>query len=211
MQRRGEEFQQHVLAVATDLFYQNGFRATGVDEVAKTANCTKRSIYRHFPSKDELIAAMLWERHTLWIDGLKNELDRQARTAKGKLVAWFNMLSESLQQPSYRGCIFFNASIEFPKPPAVIRRVLAENTRVGNALLLSLTTAAGASNPADAAHELGIIRRGAQISMSVTKDPRTGEYAKNAAIHVLHRYGVRISRLDQAGPSSMGLTKEIYV
>jgi AcrR family transcriptional regulator len=210
MQRRGEEFRKNVLAVATELFYQQGFRATGMDDIAKKAECTKRSIYKHFESKDDLISEMLWERHTLWIEGLRESLELRSQSAKGKLLAWFDQLAQSLRQPSYRGCIFFNASIEFPCPPVSIQRVLHENTRAGHALLLELVTEAGAADPENAAQELGVIRRGAQISMSVTKDSQTGEYAKHAAIHVLHRHGIRVNS-SELNLKSRQSRKELYV
>ncbi len=50
-----------ILAVARELFYRDGIRAVGVDAIAEAAGTNKMTLYRHFASKDELVADYLRE------------------------------------------------------------------------------------------------------------------------------------------------------
>src|SRR5687768_13564780 len=106
MQRRGDDLRDHLVGTATDLFYREGFRATGVDQIALAAGVAKRSLYNHFASKQELIVEVLRRRHEAWRSSLASALTERAAEPVGKLLAWFDVLDESIRSPGYRGCIF---------------------------------------------------------------------------------------------------------
>lgn len=104
--------RERILITAHDLFYKDGIRATGIDRIIKEAGVTKVTLYRHFPSKNELIKAYLEYRHELWMNWFVDALDRYRKknsTVTDIIVA---ALREWFESDGYRGCAFINAVVE---------------------------------------------------------------------------------------------------
>nr|WP_226839305.1 MULTISPECIES: TetR/AcrR family transcriptional regulator [Enterobacter] len=97
---------------AHDLFYSNGFRATGVDTLIKEAKVTKVTFYRHFPSKSLLILAYLHYRHEIWISWFETTLRRHLDEGEIPSDAISATLYEWFISPEFHGCAFINASAE---------------------------------------------------------------------------------------------------
>nr|WP_249428829.1 TetR/AcrR family transcriptional regulator [Enterobacter bugandensis] len=97
---------------AHDLFYSNGFRATGVDTLIKEAKVTKVTFYRHFPSKILLILAYLHYRHEIWINWFETTLRRHLDEGEIPSDAISATLYEWFISPEFHGCAFINASAE---------------------------------------------------------------------------------------------------
>ena len=101
-----------ILLTAHDLFYSNGFRATGVDTLIKEAKVTKVTFYRHFPSKSVLILAYLHYRHEIWINWFETTLRRHLDEGEIPSDAISATLYEWFISPEFHGCAFINASAE---------------------------------------------------------------------------------------------------
>ncbi|MEG5897629.1 TetR/AcrR family transcriptional regulator [Enterobacter bugandensis] len=101
-----------ILLTAHDLFYSNGFRATGVDTLIKEAKVTKVTFYRHFPSKSLLILAYLHYRHEIWINWFETTLRRHLDEGEIPSDAISATLYEWFISPEFQGCAFINASAE---------------------------------------------------------------------------------------------------
>ncbi|MCK6877579.1 TetR/AcrR family transcriptional regulator [Enterobacter bugandensis] len=101
-----------ILLTAHDLFYSNGFRATGVDTLIKEAKVTKVTFYRHFPSKILLILAYLHYRHEIWINWFETTLRRHLDEGEIPSDAISATLYEWFISPEFHGCAFINASAE---------------------------------------------------------------------------------------------------
>ncbi|MCU6158972.1 TetR/AcrR family transcriptional regulator [Enterobacter bugandensis] len=101
-----------ILLTAHDLFYSNGFRATGVDTLIKEAKVTKVTFYRHFPSKSLLILAYLHYRHEIWINWFETTLRRHLDEGEIPSDAISATLYEWFILPEFHGCAFINASAE---------------------------------------------------------------------------------------------------
>src|ERR1700722_15822060 len=103
-----------ILKAARDLFYRHGIHAVGVDAIADAAETNKMTLYRHFKSKDELVAACLrecsCELEIVWTD-----IERaHAGDPRGQLLAWLNCIAEFKLGGSERGCAFANAAVQLP-------------------------------------------------------------------------------------------------
>lgn len=113
--------RERLLAAAAELTYPGGIEATGVDAIAQAAGVTKRTLYQHFRSKDELIAASLQARDGPAIEALRRaSLKRAARDHCPPVLALFDAIAAALEGPGIRGCAFLNAALELPdvKHPA---------------------------------------------------------------------------------------------
>ena len=153
--------RERLLAVASDLFYRQGIRSVGVDEIVAEANVAKMSLYRSFASKDELAAAYLMgrdERYWRWWDGI---VAKHPGDPRRQIEALFLSLAERTTHPKWRGCPFTNAATEFPEPDHPAHKIAEANKRELQRRLRALAEAAGARRPAALADQLVLLFEGA--------------------------------------------------
>lgn len=104
--------RQQILETASQLFYQKGIQKVGINEIIATSNVAKRTLYRHFSSKDVLIEAVMKHRATEWLHWFETAVSDRGNTAKERLLATFDVLREWYARPDFRGCPFINAVLE---------------------------------------------------------------------------------------------------
>jgi AcrR family transcriptional regulator len=156
--------RERLLAVAGELFYRQGIRSVGVDEIVASADVAKMSLYRSFASKDDLVAAYLREhdaRYWRWWDGV---FERHAGAPREQLKALFRALARRTTRSDWRGCPFTNAATEFPEPDHPARRVAEANKRELRRRLTELARTAGARDAAALADQLVLLFEGAYSS-----------------------------------------------
>lgn len=113
--RSSAETRAHVLAVAEELFYTDGIRATGIDKVAATAGVAPTTLYRLFASKDDLVAAYLEQGREQYLASLDRGLSIPGTPAE-RLLGAFDEQAASVAPDGFRGCPFLMALAEFPDP-----------------------------------------------------------------------------------------------
>jgi AcrR family transcriptional regulator len=105
--------RERLSRAAYELFSQEGVRAVGVDAVIAKAGTAKMTLYRNFPSKDDLIIEFLRRREQLWThEWLEAESRRRGETPRDQLLAIFDVFSEWFRQPGFEGCSFLTTMIE---------------------------------------------------------------------------------------------------
>jgi AcrR family transcriptional regulator len=156
--------RERLLAAAGELFYRRGIRSVGVDDIVAKADVAKMSLYRSFPSKDELAAAYLeaidrdyWRRWDATVARHEGAPLRQ-------LGALFRVLVRWTRRADWRGCPFTNAATEFPEPGHPARRIAERNKEELRRRLAALCRAAGARRPAHVADQLVLLFEGAYVS-----------------------------------------------
>ena len=153
--------RDRVFDTACDLFYRKGIRAVGVEEIVSTANVSKISLYRSFPSKDELVAAYLEARSAWYWRWWDEVTGRHPGDPKAQLLAVFRSLVRKVTSEGYRGCPFANSATEFPDPGHPGRRIAEANKRELRARLAALCRELGARDPALLADQLLLLMEGA--------------------------------------------------
>jgi AcrR family transcriptional regulator len=153
-----------LLRAARELFYRDGIHAVGVEAIAEAAATNKTTLYRHFASKDELVAECLREygRHfeAVWV-----EIEQAHRgSAKDQLLALLRVMAEFKLDQSERGCALANAAIELPDPDHPARRVVEELKSRYRNLIVGLCRKARLRDPELLADELFLLGEGARIS-----------------------------------------------
>jgi AcrR family transcriptional regulator len=101
----GRGARERILLTAHDLFYRQGIRATGVDQLIAASGVAKLSFYRHFPGKNDLVRAFLTYRHESWMAWFRDALQRHGGQARSLAPA----MAEWLGDPAFRGCAFINS------------------------------------------------------------------------------------------------------
>jgi AcrR family transcriptional regulator len=157
--------RERIVAVARDLFYRHGVHGVGVDAIAEAAGTNKMTLYRHFVSKDELVAECLRR--------LAAEMEAaHARIAAahpgdpmGELLAWLGFLGAYKASEAQRGCAFVNAAIELPDRNHPARRVVEEYKRQARERLVAMCRRAALDDPDLVADEIFLLCEGALVSL----------------------------------------------
>lgn len=107
--------RERILGVASDLFYQYGIQAVGVDRIIAESEVAKTTLYRYFTSKDELVVAFLEERDRLFWEYFDIAVGKHPDNSKAQLLAVFEWIDELLIKPECYGCPFLITIGEFPQ------------------------------------------------------------------------------------------------
>ncbi len=170
-----------ILASASTLFYREGIRAVGIDRIIEEANVAKATLYRHFPSKDHLVAAYLQDRHKRVLRSL-NEVLGTVGAPRDQLEAIFLRLHEKADSPEFRGCAFALAVAEHGESERVTTIARTHKAAVGDIFRTVLAPVAAAPD-APAAH-LALLYEGALSTVAVGRDPRAVLVARDCALSV---------------------------
>lgn len=175
---------ERILAAASQLFYERGIRAVGVNTIADRARVTKVTLYAHFGSKDELIAAHLRARHARWKAELE-ERSAAANTPSEHLAAVFDAYRAWAVADDFRGCGFVNAAAELADLDHPARAVVSEHKADIRDQLVAVATTAGCASPGDAAEECLLLLEGAAVTAALRRDTEPLQRARHAALRLL--------------------------
>ena len=157
--------RERILAAARELFYRDGIRPVGVEAIAAAAGTNKMTLYRHFDSKDALVAAYLSE---LAADGEKLWETVRAGHAgdpQAQLRALLRRVSQFADECSGRGCALANAAIELGESNHPARRIIERHKRRQRERLVGLCREAGYLHPERLADEMFLLVEGARVSL----------------------------------------------
>lgn len=115
-----------LVTVASDLFYRKGIPNVGINEIIEASAVARMTLYNHFSSKDELVAAVLTQRKEERQQGIAVALSRP-RNSRSKVLAAFDYLAALAGEPNFRGCAFVNAAVERADPGDPIHRLVARH------------------------------------------------------------------------------------
>src|SRR5437899_1102802 len=105
--------RERIFKVAKDLFYSQGIRAVGVETIVAEAGATKMSLYRTFPSKDNLVVAYQKDRDALYWAWWDKTVAAHERDPRAQIRALCEGVAAKVRRAGHRGCPFTNAAIEF--------------------------------------------------------------------------------------------------
>lgn len=155
--------RDQLFQTAAQLFYRHGYRVTGVDTIAAASGIGKMTLYRHFPSKDDLIVAYLRDSDDLFWRGFE-QITAAAPSPRAKLLAFFESLQQYVMSDACYGCPFLNAAAEYPDPAHPAHRVAVEHKRAVRQRFRQLAEAAGATQPDEMAGALILLMDGAYMT-----------------------------------------------
>lgn len=150
-----------IFAAARELFYREGFHAVGIDTIVATAGVAKTSLYRWFPSKDQLIVAVLESLHDEFWAQWESIAEKHEGNAREELLAQLGWIGKWITDPRSRGCPLLNAAAEFPEPSHPARAVVLRSKQLLRRRLLQLSMAMGAGDPQLLADQLTLLVDGA--------------------------------------------------
>lgn len=139
MKQKISDPKQRLLDTATDLFYKQGYHATGINQVIQEAGVARASLYLHFSSKEALLEAFLQQRHEYWFAGLRSFTEKHTKP-KDKILAAFDFLQHMNEQENFRGCAFLNILSEITEQDGDALRIIRDHKKDLRAFLAAILT-----------------------------------------------------------------------
>ena len=160
----GADVRDRILATASDLFYQHGIRAVGVDLVVEKAGVAKTSLYRHFGTKDDLVVAYLQRMdEEFWATWDKVTREHPG-DASAELNAQLEWIGERVGEPHYRGCPHLNIAAEYDEIDHPARKVAKNHKLELRRRLKVIAEKLRCPNPDELAGQLAVLINGAFVS-----------------------------------------------
>jgi AcrR family transcriptional regulator len=185
-----ESGRERVSRAAYELFSRDGLRAVGVDAVVARAGTAKMTLYRNFPSKDDLILDFLRRREQLWTrEWLEAESRRRGETARQQLLAIFDVFSEWFSQPDFEGCSFLTTMIEINDPRHPVHQAAVGHLANIRAYIEELAAAAGIGDTDAFARKWHILMKGS-IMAAHEGDTAAAARAREIGELLLSQHGV---------------------
>ncbi len=171
-----------LIDTAIELFAEQGYHATGIDTILAKSGVSKKTLYRHFRSKDELILAALKKYDSQFRNSFMRQVEERAGTPRNRLLAIYDVAADWFEQNNFYGCMYINAIGEFSDPDTPIRQVCKEFKSLVRRYIEDLCREMGAADPTALAEELALLFEGAIVTAQVSQQKsKAAQIAKTAA------------------------------
>ena len=189
MRRKAAETRQHIIDAAYTLFYQIGFIRTGVDAIADAAGITKRTLYQHFKSKDELIEAVLEHQHKMALERIRQWADRISGKPDQMVTDLFEKLTQWADRADWQGSGFTRAAVEFADQPGhPARKAARRHKKEVESYLVEKFAARNVNNVEQVVREILLLIEGCQSLVLIHNNLDYIEAARHAALILIKNY-----------------------
>ncbi|MGH1365029.1 MAG: TetR/AcrR family transcriptional regulator [Calditrichia bacterium] len=173
--------REHLVDIAISLFGEHGFHATGIDLLLQEAGVSKKTMYRYFRSKEELIYAALKKKDGIFRNEFMKAVEASGITPKEKLMAIFDVAEKWFREDSFFGCMFVSAIAEYSSDDSPIREICKQFKKQMWDYIYNLAVQSGAENPKELADELALLLDGATSIAQVSQKPQAAKTASKIA------------------------------
>ncbi|GGI18001.1 TetR/AcrR family transcriptional regulator [Gottfriedia solisilvae] len=178
----------HILKVASELFNNNGIQATGVDKIVAEADVAKMTLYKHFPSKDDLVIAYLNKKDEEWRSALEQTVNENGNTPVEKILAIFDYLDTWFKGSDFQGCTFINTAAEFSGITHPFHEQSAEHKKLLLQYLVNLVKDTGIKEYEEASDILYFIIEGAIVTELIHRKGDSAIKAREGAKRFINSY-----------------------
>ena len=173
----GRGARERIERAAAQLFYRNGIHATGVELIAQQANVSKRTLYQHFASKNDLVDNYLRGIDARGGAATERRLDDTDLPARERLLAIFDLRRSDVM----RGCAFHNAAVESAGSLASTDEIVRTHKLAFTRRLIAVAREAGAADPHLLGQQLSVLFEGATAMATSLNDTAPVVHARGAA------------------------------
>jgi AcrR family transcriptional regulator len=161
--------RERLLAAANELFYAEGVHTVGIDRVIERAGVAKASLYGSFGSKEELVRAYLAHRSMTRRERITRHLTRYG-DPRARILGVFDLMAETVAEPTFRGCAFVNASAEGPLEDNKVRQVCSDHRAWLRGLFTTLAGELGVADAKQVGGRLALLYDGAIVGASMDRN-----------------------------------------
>ena len=181
--------KERILTVVNRLFYEQGYLATGINQIITEAQVAKASFYQHFPSKEALVMKYIETYNISFLQELRR-IERQFTEPKAKILALFDHLADFSLAAECRGCTVMNLAVEFSEPESKPRQLIVQCKRELKAFIANLVAPALPDNTSPElaktkATAVYLLYEAALIESRVHQDVWSVEMSKAVVDHLL--------------------------
>jgi AcrR family transcriptional regulator len=188
--KAGDDPRERLVSTAYALFSQEGIQVVGIDRILAEAGVAKSTLYRHFPSKEDLILATLERREELWTRGwLEREVQEQGGTPGERLLAIFDAFDRWFHRDDFESCMFLGTLMESHDRGGRVAAEAARRLENLRSFVADLGEEAGVDDPEGFAHELQIVMSGS-ILAATRGDLKAAKRAREVVTLILKREGI---------------------
>ena len=162
--------KRQIIEAAFKLFKARGFYATGVDLIMRTASVSKRTLYKYFPTKNDLIVAVLDYYRVTYAEHLNQILNQKDKSSREKILAIFEDAKKWFEDIHFHGCLAVNAMGEFSGKDQAIEDSCIRFKRWEIEVLQTLTKDIDSKQPDELAYKLFVLLEGMSSIAQVTKE-----------------------------------------
>ena len=173
--------RDRLIETAITLFNRYGFHATGVDRIVAVAKVAKKTLYAHFPSKEDLILAALSRKRAAFADKFLPSVLAASDQPRERLLSLFELAKSWFNDPDFFGCIFVNAAVEYSQPGHPINACAREFKTLLRGFAREQAVFGGAADPEMLADQIALLFEGATTVAQVQARPDAATTAKTIA------------------------------
>jgi AcrR family transcriptional regulator len=186
--------RDRLIDTAITLFNRYGFHATGVDRIVAVAKVAKKTLYAHFPSKEDLILAALSRKRAAFADKFLPEVLASAEEPRERLLGIFELAKSWFADPDFCGCIFINAAVEYSEPGHPINTSAREFKTLLRDFARDQAAAGGVEDPELLADQIALLFEGATTVAQVSGRPDAATTARTIATQLIETAFSRAQR-----------------
>ena len=178
--------EDRILSTAYDLFSRRGLRDVGVNELIESSGVAKSTFYRHFPSKDDLVLAVLARRDQIWFAEVVAEAQSRSANPEEELLIIFDVFADWLGDGGYESNVFIKILMEMGPDHPLGRACVGYMARIrGHAQ--TLAEEAGLERSVDFARAWHLLLKGTVVT-AMEGDPQAAELARSMARSLIERH-----------------------
>lgn len=177
--------RERLIETAISLFNRHGFHATGVDRIVATAKVAKKTLYAHFPSKEDLILAALARRRAAFAARFLPAALAASDDPKQRILTLFELAKGWFADPDFYGCLFVNAAAEYSEPGHPIRACAQDFKTLVHGFARAQAAAGGAPDPDRLADRIALLFEGATVVAQVSARPDAATTAGEIAAQLI--------------------------
>ncbi|TML94219.1 MAG: TetR/AcrR family transcriptional regulator [Actinobacteria bacterium] len=181
--------RERLVRTAYALFQRNSLNTVGVDRIVADADVAKTTLYRHFPSKDDLAVSVLGHHEDVWTRGWLEQAIERHETVGARLLGLFDAFDDWFRRDDYEGCLFARTLLETRDPASRVRAAAAAGLANVRALIRGLAEEAGVHDPDVFALQIQMLLLGATVA-AVYGDLDAAHQAREVARLLLERKGI---------------------
>ncbi|BAY82664.1 transcriptional regulator [Calothrix parasitica NIES-267] len=177
-QRNRSQLYDEILIAAAELFYCNGFSQVSINEVIANSKVSRRTFYRYFPSKDELIVEVMRFQAKQWLKYFEEEVSKRASSPKEMILSSLDVLLEWYESPEFHGCPFIKAAVEIADISHPVNQIVVMARQSVRTYIFKLALEAKIPKPEVFSHQYLLLMGGSILMASIEDSTMGAEYTR---------------------------------
>ncbi|MBK9307883.1 MAG: TetR/AcrR family transcriptional regulator [Nitrospira sp.] len=179
--------EQKLLRTARRLFCQVGIHATGIARIIEESGVSRRSLYTHYGSKENLLKAVFEEEAGIWYRWFNSDLPAMECSSVDRVLALFDLMRVWFDSDGFYGCVFINAVAEHEKSNSWIQEVANHHREKISAKLQAMVAESGVRDPGMVTKKLNLLIDGAIVTAMITGSSKIARIGQLAAQDILQK------------------------